>query len=511
MDYTIQKENILSEDKISNLCKEQPVDLNFSLPDYCPDIQKILKCIVIPSITSKNITSGRLDIDGIINVQFMYLDADKKQVRHFDNISPFSCTIDIGEVDLSSIAFTEIKTEYMNCHATSPRKIDIHGAFSICTTIISRSNKEISSNIEENDIAVKKMSLPISTLTGMSQQQFSINEILEANKSKPMIRSIVKSDINAVINDCKLLNDKAIIKGDVFIKILYDSVNPDNELETIEYTIPISQIIDVLGSSDDDICDVDLDILEDEFRIKSNNSEDENLIEVNLKLCASVLSYRENEIEFITDAYSTDYELNLNKDKVNFNHIEDFVTESYIDKSTIEVEPSMSLAKIIDIWDEGIDLSSKIEDEKLKFSGKINACILSINNEGVPEYTEKPINFEYISNAMVENDSKIDTNVKIVSIGYRIIANNSIEIKTELLFKSKISSSKEVFMVSDIYVDEDSPYSKDEASLIIYFADKGEDIWDIARNYHTTADAIKGENELESDVIEENSMILIPM
>ena len=30
------------------------------------------------------------------------------------------------------IAFVKAKVEYVNCRATSPRKLDIHGAFSVC-------------------------------------------------------------------------------------------------------------------------------------------------------------------------------------------------------------------------------------------------------------------------------------------------------------------------------------------------------------------------------------------
>ena len=32
--------------------QECPVDTEYTLPDYCADIQKILKCIVTPEVTS---------------------------------------------------------------------------------------------------------------------------------------------------------------------------------------------------------------------------------------------------------------------------------------------------------------------------------------------------------------------------------------------------------------------------------------------------------------------------
>ena len=49
------------------------------------------------------------------------------------------------------------------------------------------------------------------------------------------------------------------------------------------------------------------------------------------------------------------------------------------------------------------------------------------------------------------------------------------------------------------------------ANLMIYYASDGEKIWDIARKYYTSVNAIKSENDIEEDVIQTDGMILIPL
>lgn len=39
--------------------QECPVDTEYTLPDYCADIQKILKCIVTPEVTSVSAAGGQ--------------------------------------------------------------------------------------------------------------------------------------------------------------------------------------------------------------------------------------------------------------------------------------------------------------------------------------------------------------------------------------------------------------------------------------------------------------------
>ena len=48
MEYTLNRESLTTGEIIFDGAEEQPVDLDFSLPDYCPDIQRILKCQVYP-------------------------------------------------------------------------------------------------------------------------------------------------------------------------------------------------------------------------------------------------------------------------------------------------------------------------------------------------------------------------------------------------------------------------------------------------------------------------------
>ena len=64
--------------------QECPVDTEYTLPDYCADIQKILKCIVTPEVTSVSAAGDSLTIDGCTSMHVLYLDAKGGCVRGFD-------------------------------------------------------------------------------------------------------------------------------------------------------------------------------------------------------------------------------------------------------------------------------------------------------------------------------------------------------------------------------------------------------------------------------------------
>ena len=52
MEEKILKASVFVNDTLFNESTEQPIDVDFTLPDYCPDISKIVKCRAVSRISS---------------------------------------------------------------------------------------------------------------------------------------------------------------------------------------------------------------------------------------------------------------------------------------------------------------------------------------------------------------------------------------------------------------------------------------------------------------------------
>ena len=247
MEYKLQKEKCDICEKIFEGASEQPVDLDLSLPDYCPDVERILKCRICPGITSKNITGDRLDVDGNVTIRIYYLDSKKQAIRLCEHTSPFSCSFTLKNADAESVCRVRLRTEYLNCRAVSPRKLDIHGAFSVMASVFRCSPKEYCTSIEGSDIQQRLHHETVSVLKGCSQQQFSVSEVLDIGKGKASPESILRSELNVITDDCRAIDDKLMLKGEVILKILYITDIESGSQDIMSFHIPLSQIIDVHG------------------------------------------------------------------------------------------------------------------------------------------------------------------------------------------------------------------------------------------------------------------------
>lgn len=511
MDYILNREALAASEVIYDGCQEQPVDLDINLPDYCPDIQRILKCQVYPRIVSRAVNGDRLELEGNYTVKVLYLDSGGMSVRCCDSNDTFSVSVNLKQnADNAKIsAFPRV--EYINCRATSPRRLDIHGSFSLCVKVISQEDTEIVSNIGGDDVEQQKKTVSVNKMVGFNQQQFSIDEILELGQGKPAADNIIRTDAFAIVQDCKVVANKLMVTGEVYVKFLYSSSENESSLEAMEYAIPFNQMLDCDGATEDCMCDLQITIVGVETQIKNDYSGDKIFFDVQVKLSSSASVYRSGENTVVIDAYSKKYDMDLVYKQKSFENLVDLSNDSYVLKSSLTPDEA-TVTKVMDIWNEMSSVTAAFENGQLAYKGKVNLCVLALDTDNKPFYFERLTDFDYSRPyANASDNLRCNASVLVAGISYRITG-SGIDVKTELKLNANINRQVSLKIITDATADETKPRAQDKsAALSIYFADPGETLWNIAREYCTSVEAIKLENDLTGEFVENRGMLLIPM
>ena len=511
MDYSIKKEPVCITQTIFDGTKEQPVDLDFNLPDYCPDIARILKCQIYPSISSKSISGDMLNIEGNANILLIYLDEEKMSIRSCEHLSPFSVSFNLKSTPQDAIIFTSTKVEYVNCRAVNSRRLDIHGAFSVFAKVKAKKEQDIVNSISGDGIEQKKSDINIFSTIGLGQQQFTINEEITKSKKQPDIELILKTEVTTSLVDYKTIDNKIIINAQAILKVLYISDIEYGSIDSMEYDIPISQIVDIDGITDDCMCDINIEALGHDVQLRQDEQDGINIIEFEGKFMASAIAYEEKAVETLNDLYSIDYEIEPKYENIKILSEIENIKNSYENKSILDIFNN-GINEVIDVSCEINSINSYIEEDKLISVGKLNICILAKDDEEIPFYSERVVDFEYQQE--YPSDENVSCSVKafIKSLDWKVISNSSMEVTVGIQMDTIINKVKNIKSIIDIYVDEENIKEKnDDAVLTIYYADEGEEIWDIARKYCTSVEKIKTENEIDEDIISERGMIFIPM
>ncbi len=488
---------------------EQSIDGDITLPDYCPDIKRILKCLVSPCLISEQCTGDRVTIDANASVRIIYVD-DGNNVFCYEKVFPFSKTIEFGKQIDNPVVETKMKTAYANSRAISQRRVDVHASVATSVSVVAKKDVEVVSDAENCGIQLLRNIDNVSNFIGQIVKTFTLNEVMEIGKPKAPIRQIIRNKLTANLSETKVINNKMLAKGDVKLSLLYCTDDNENKYEIYENTVPINQIIDFEGIDEKSKYQMQIYISSFNLVPKVNSSGEKKLIDATINVTAVIKAEKETAKIYPSDCYSTKFNTKCDKKVVSFEKICDSFDDLIMIKKSEEFT-NTRISEIINIWCDDVVTTYTCLGNELKIIGNTNISILGKDDASEPFYAERVLTFEKIISLPTASKELICcSNALINGIGYVLADNNKIDLRVEVLINGTLIKRNTTEILTDISCDETKPKDRKYSALTIYFCDDGEFVWDIARKYNTTVDAIKIENEIDESIIKEKSMLLIP-
>lgn len=487
---------------------EQSLDADISLPDYCPEIQRILKCTVSPEITGVQNNSGRITADANAVVRILYI-GDNGKVSGYEQSYPVQKFIESSKITSETAVNVTAKTDYVNCRAVNPRRIDIRGMISFCFKAVKKRDEEVLCSSDGAGIQTLTSEHKFSSLIGVCERPFNIGEVIEIPNEKNAASQIVNISVCAFSGDTKIINNKALIKGECNVKIYYIS-DESCAIEAVEHSMPISQITELEGINENCEHVLKLGVSSCEGILKADSAGDMRLIELNVRLTAYLAAFEEISLTLITDAYSTEYEIrNTPKSLEILSFNGDFNT-SFTNKVVLE-SIGVSVDCVLAVWCSDLRCSFTAKEDKCIASGTYLATIVYRDSENQTGVIQKPVDFEY-SVKMNEKAERISCHgsAQISGCSCTVTGDSRLELKTELIISGKILSCSVRKYIGSVEISGDNSKREKSCALTIYYCEKGESLWNIARKYGTTVDAVMLENNINCDVTEKAGMMLIP-
>ena len=494
---------------------EQGVELDYVLPDYYPDIFKILSCTLTPRISSYSVSGGcKLTLDGIVYIKVLYLAENSGGVYCIDQRYTYTKTVDMSRGGLVSdtaepVVSLAMKSDYCNCRAPGPRRIDVRGAVT-CRIKASACTEYVLPLIPEG-LQVRTKEIKCCGETLFAAKQPVVREEIETGAAG--IAFILQSDAVPKVTDLRVIADKAVLKGTVTINALYGISDPETngcvETEKMSADIPISAILDIDGITDSHTAYPEIFVLNMELIPKP----DSGLISCELLVECRVRAQLEDTVGIATDVYSTEYETEFISGPIKLSSEPRTISQNI----PVRVNLTSDKGEIRSVWDVSAEFRNPVcrpdQNGDLILTGQLCCRAFGKNAEGVPFFLEKQEAVEQnISAANITPDTTVDFSVNVADTGFSIRSDGSLEIAAALDLRASLHNSCPVDAISTVTVHEDRPKDKsDEFALRICYTNEPSDCWTIAKQCNTTVKAIMEENAIEDSNAPLSGMIIIPI
>ncbi len=477
-----------------------PIECSIILPDYFPDVMKILRYTAKTVKFPVNSEENSETVSGNINIEVNYV-SEEGELCYCSQIQPFSHVFECsGKI---AAAEAEVAVGELGCRAVNKRRIDLHGSIEVVLRLLCLEEKSIVSSAKGAGAVVKSEEAETTVITGEYSKSFTVEENGEIGYGKPAFGKVIRSAAFAEVTECHVIQDKIVTKGEVHVNVLWQPEpgmeNEENGPFLSNFTFPVSRMVDAEGIMMTDTCDARYEADFPEITPENEGKE----IGIKVKIGIFARAYKKEPVTFIKDMFSSEYESRTEEGKLLL--LEKAVPVSLTENIFEKPELPESAEDVTDMWME-VSQPKITEEGKIAFSAKI--CMFAKDEDESPLYFEKAVERE-LDFPMGKNVMFYNLYAGVKSCEYSFGRGGKTEISASVLIDGTAYTAASTEAVTLCSVDENKKLEHDPAAMILCYAEKGEHVWEIAKRYRTPVEDIISENGISGDVLLEKTMLVI--
>ena len=182
---------------------ELPLETEILISDYLPPVFKLVKCFAKPVVLQKQLQPGRLTLEGYLRCTVFYQGEDGAGLCQTEQKLPFTKQLEVPEFSFTSwMAMVEGQTEYLNCRAVNPHRIEVRGAYGLVVAIHTQDKQELITALADGGIEQKLQTLNGVRSTAVLEKLVTVEGELVFAKPPAAILDITGS---AAVREVKLL------------------------------------------------------------------------------------------------------------------------------------------------------------------------------------------------------------------------------------------------------------------------------------------------------------------
>jgi len=513
MPLEFKKESILINETITKKKSEIEVNVDIIVPDSKPDILKVLQIDGDAVLTNKEAQKDRVLVSGIANFTILYLpDGEDQSVKSIVSSVNFSNIIDANGITPDMVAMANcdlmnIEFSLLNC-----RKMSIKGIISVDVAVSAQNTLEYVSEIT-GDIKteIKKTPIKAYTLAAYGENEIQIVDKLDVPQGKPDIYEVLKIDASIRENDFKIISNKIIAKGNLCVTTLYSG---EGQLNFMEHEIPFTEILDLAGISENMISNINYNLQKIDYELLENSDGENRVLGISADISVICQAYEEVAVDAVTDAYCPGYKLDVTKNNMRINSIIASKQDQILIKEIVSLPESTSrISQIYNVVAKPFVENCVFDGSRMKIEGYVDTYILYLTDDpDTPIYSAKEeVDFvHYIDINDTGSDIVCEADPRINHLSYTLNQAGEVELRINLDISAKAIKENPASICTDVEIVGEAS-NADRPSILIYFASKDEDSWDVAKKYNVSvADILRANNLSEGDIIKAGTKLLIP-
>lgn len=493
---TVAVSKIIHRGKGQTVCQADVI-----VPDSMPDSLKVIQVEGKAICESRMMAKGKFSVRGNVECDIIYVPENARGVRCINYTIPFAYSENVEEAEEKMFLESDCEVTHLEYQLVNSRKISIKAVVETDNMIVGKQEIQFISSVDEEKAETRTKSFKGKNRIVCKTAEFDVSENIPMPENA---EAIVKTHGEIKNRNIKIINNKVVAKGEIGVSIMFRK--GEERLDVISTTVPFTEILDAEGVNENQNTKVKYNLKE----IKAKLADGENGKEARcvFAVCLNICSDEVLEFEGVTDIYGTDMILIPEKEKICFEGCEK--------EKVTEIE----LREIVNIEEDAPPLNKIFGLEVKPFVNECNETASGVKATGtavcsltyVSEKEDAMVhtcNFELPFSASAECEDKGEYRAEVkAKSGEYSINGKTVELRIPLEVTFTNPEITEAEIIKEVKQQEQT--ETDRPAMILYFVQKDDSIWEIAKRYHSRICDIERINKISGEEIREGMMLLIP-
>ena len=482
--------------------KEQSIEADLLLPDYYPEISKILDCAVRLSEEAVTVTADKISVSGAARVRLLYASVEN-ELKVYEAVTKYTRLNSGNNFETSDICVVRQTVSSLNFRAVSPRKVEVRAVAAVRAEMLRMEETTLLTDVSGGQIQKRTVTAGGFRISAFAEVRFELNEKLSLPVSKEKIGGILRDNVKIAWNELRCVNNKLMLGGIAEISFVYitqeNAVSPECSVN-----LPFTQICELYGTLENDECCIAVKNASLSIDLKDSGC-GENEAAVIVSVEATAVTGKQEELTFIDDAYAVKSELILQNEPV-------FLPGRMLQKAETAAfsgEAQSYDIRIAQICDKSVsDIAYTVSygENAIGINGSCKLSILTKTEDSAFYCFSRNCSFEHtIENT--DGASLVALQIEPRGIALETASEGAIRYQGELDVKYLLLQGMRREVLTEI--EEAQPAdAPNEEKIVLYYGEKGESLWDIAKENRTSLPQLKALNELNEDVLSDQKLLV---
>ena len=474
------------------------------VPDTLPDISRIVEAVGTAFIRDWELGTGEATVRCAVQVSVLYMAAEDQRLYHLEIPLAFTQRMELRGAEPGCGLLCSCSLVTADAHALNPRKVEVRVRTAVTPRLYAESEEVFTTGVTDGrECCFRTEKVSYAAVAAVSSKNFTLVEDVEVPDSEGTVRTVLSAELSIRPVDIRLMTNRVVVKAEAQVRALCE--NTEGRIFPLTYEFAFTQMADVSGAEEGQHAAVDFGLRSLDLDPALDMAGNSRYLSLSAGAVMNLELSRQSEMEVVTDLYGTRREASLTmRDVVLMDVPEEIRLRT---AASDHADTAVGIRRVVDQRFQTDEAAEHLPGENTATLGVMVSVLYEGEDGGWYDLVRR-------LTLRLEAGQELPARVRTEILSFTVTA---VPGGLDMELSAAVGAGEErlqcIPMVDAVsWGEEYPPDSRSRMSALIRRVTGKETLWEIAREYRTSVEAIALANQLAPDAAPAaGELLLIPM